>query len=193
MKKLSWLFVLMLALFCITACGTDIPGETEPENVQTPVEEENINPDEVQLSFIDGLNEQIHLQVTQTENEDFTVFYKAKGESEYKVLDRELMLEYRGAYDCYILGLPKGLYDVRIEQGEGENFARKTVTDIDVEKQDRSGYAHFQREEGIGGYNNDGSVKENAKRARVKRIYTKLRAKIPCRRLRKARAKWVKR
>ncbi|MBQ2827417.1 MAG: hypothetical protein IJF13_09335, partial [Clostridia bacterium] len=36
-------------------------------------------------------------------------------------------------------------------------------TDIDVEKQDRSGYAHFGREEGIGGYNNDGTVKEGAK------------------------------
>ena len=101
MKKLSLLFVLMLTLFCITACGTDIPGETEPENVQTPVEEENINPDEVQLNSIDGLNEQIHLQIKKPETGDCSVYYKAKDADEYTLLDRELMLEYRGAYDCY--------------------------------------------------------------------------------------------
>jgi len=163
MKKLSLLFALLLALLCFTACGTDAPEETLPEETASPAGEDNINPDSILLSSVEGLNEQIWLNVTKPENGDITVYYKAKDASEYTLLDRELMLEYRGVYDCYILGLPKGLYDVRIEQGEGDTFARKTITDIDVEKQDRSGYAHFNREEGIGGYNNDGSVKENAK------------------------------
>jgi len=50
-----------------------------------------------------------------------------------------------------------------VECGEDKTLSRVTLNDIDVERQDRSGYAHFNYDEGIGGYNNDGTVKANAK------------------------------
>jgi len=142
---------LIFAILCITACG-----ETET------ISEGDVNPDSIKLNSIDGLNEQIYLNLDSSKD-DITIYYRASGAEEYSVLDRELMLTGENGVDCYILGLAKGIYDVKIEQGEGDSFARKIITDIDVEKQDRSGYAHFKREEGIGGYNNDGTVKEGAK------------------------------
>jgi len=151
MKKLYLLLIMMLAILCITACSTE------------PAADVDVNPESIKLNAVDGLNEQIHLNVTVSDKDDITVYYKASNAEEYSILDRELMLSGESGVDCYILGLAKGMYDVKIEQGDGDNFARKIVTGIDVEKQDRSGYAHFKREEGIGGYNNDGTVKEGAK------------------------------
>ncbi|MBQ2825760.1 MAG: hypothetical protein IJF13_00940, partial [Clostridia bacterium] len=114
----------------------------------------------IKVESVLGLNEQIYLNLAKGE---YVISNKKEDAEEYTVLDKDLMLENGEMLDCYILGLAKGLYDVKIEQGEGDNYACKTLTDIDVEKQDRSGYAHFQRDEGIGGYNNDGTVKEGAR------------------------------
>ena len=120
MKKLYLLLIMMLAILCITACGEN---ETLPEG--------DVNPDSIKLNAADGLNEQIHLNVASSKN-DITVYYKASDAEEYSVLDRELMLTGENGIDCYILGLAKGIYDVKIEQGEGDNFARKIITGIDT-------------------------------------------------------------
>ena len=61
MKKLSLLFALLLALLCFTACGTDVPEETLPEETASPTEEDNIRPDSILLTSVEGLNEQIWL------------------------------------------------------------------------------------------------------------------------------------
>lgn len=185
MKKTAMLIILILMLICITSCGTPVEeeklplapdttavettfAETEPEK-PIPVVEEDVNPDSISVMSIDGLNERIRLQLekpAKTEKEfvpeDFKVSYRPMDEAEFTELDKELYLEENGNVACYILGLPEGKYCVKIEYGDGDTYARTTLLDIDVERQDRSGYAHFQNEEGIGGYNNDGSVKENA-------------------------------
>jgi len=150
MKKTLLIFALMLTMLCVVSCGKSA-GD---------VKEEDVNPDMITLESALGLNEQIYLNLAKGE---YVISYKKADAEEYTVLDKELMLENGEMLDCYILGLAKGLYDVKIEQGEGDSYARKIIYDIDVEKQDRSGYAHFKNEEGIGGYNDDGTVKENAK------------------------------
>ncbi len=169
MKKTTLFISLLFTLFCITSCNTTPADETTPvstdtetEEIIVPVVEEEVNPDNIVLNAIEGLNEQIVLNLAKPAAGGYTIFYKEKDGEAYVPLDKELMLENEESIDCYILGLAKGLYDVKIEGGEGETFSRKIITDIDVEKQDRTGYAHFKREEGIGGYNNDGTVKENA-------------------------------
>ena len=148
MKK-TWIILILMALFSITSCGA-------------PAVEEDVNPDGIVLNTIEGLNEQIVLNLAKPTVGEYTISYKAVDAKEYAVLDRELILDNGETLDCYILGLAKGLYTVKIEMGEGDAYARKSVTDIDVEKQDRSGYAHFKREAGVGGYNNDGTVKDGA-------------------------------
>jgi len=155
-----------------TAAGT-MPEETEPVETEPekpiPVVEEDVNADSIKIKTAEGLNEVIYLQLkkptymlTDFSKNDYKVSYRPLDEAEFTELDRELYLDEGTYMGCYILGLPEGKYCVKIEKGEGEDYARTTLLDIDVERQDRSGYAHFQREERIGGYNNDGSVKENA-------------------------------
>ncbi|MBE6569668.1 MAG: hypothetical protein E7658_05570 [Ruminococcaceae bacterium] len=173
MKKTARILTLLLALFCITSCGVPPVEETDttetaPVSQETipaePVVEEDVNPDNIPINSIEGLNEYIYVNLNKSEETaaDYRISYRAMDAAEFIELDKELMLDEETSIGCYILGLAKGQYCVKIESGEGENYARKTILDIDVEKQDRSGYAHFKREEGVGGYNNDGTVKDNA-------------------------------
>lgn len=153
MKKVFILLILAASLLFIAACSES----------ELSTEAENINADNIRVKTVLGLNEEIYLSVFKSDNENCTVYYKSADETEYTTLDKELMLDGGDSYNCYILGLKKGIYDVKIEQGEGENISRTTINGIDVEKQDRSGYAHFNATEGVGAYNNDGTVKEGAK------------------------------
>ena len=72
------------------------------------------------------------------------------------------MLDDGDSVDCYILGIKKGNYQVKIE-AECENGIETLIEEnISVVAQDRSGYAHFGYTDGIGAYNSDGTVKEGA-------------------------------
>ena len=57
-----------------------------------------------------------------------------------------------------ILGLSAGSYVIKVFNGEQESFSDS----LNVSEDDRSGYAHFNRTEGVGAYNNDGTLKNNA-------------------------------
>jgi len=52
-----------------------------------------------------------------------------------------------------ILGLKAGSYKVKADNG-----VNYTIKDVTVTKDDRSGYAHFNNNKGIGAYNNDGTL-----------------------------------
>ncbi len=151
MKKTFLPVILILMLLCFTACSSS-------DNVSA-----NVNSDRIQILSVSGGNEQIYLNLAKPADGNFVISYKATGAEEYTALDQELIVENDDSLWGCIVGIPKGQYDVKIELGEGENYACTTLCNIDVEKQDRSGYVHFNREEGIGGYNNDGTVKEGAK------------------------------
>ena len=62
-----------------------------------------------------------------------------------------------------IPGLPAGFYDLKIvpiEKGKEGNKA--SVTSFSTKAHNREGFAHFNNNIGVGAYNNDGSLKENA-------------------------------
>jgi len=147
MKKTLWIIALLFTLLLVTACGNA----------------DNINPESIQVNEVLGLNEQIYLSLGKPASGEYVVSYKAVDAEEYTVVDKELLLDEEGSIGCYILGLKEGDYSVRVECGEDKNLSRVTLNDINVERQDRSGYAHFNYNEGVGGYNNDGTVKEGAK------------------------------
>lgn len=141
--------------------SADDPVDTDDT---TPViEDADINADSIRVSSVLGLNEQICINILKPDSGEYAVSYRETGTENFISVDKELVLDDGDMLKCYILGLKKGVYDVRIETGSGEGLSRMTVHGIDVERQDRSGYAHFGREEGIGGYNNDGTVKDGAK------------------------------
>ncbi|MBR6558264.1 MAG: hypothetical protein IKT70_04560 [Clostridia bacterium] len=166
MKKVLLLSILVLAFLFTAACGEasdNIDAPVDGNDDTTAVEAGNINPGKIRVKTVEGLNEHIYMTFFKPESDNYTVSYRLSGTDKFTEIDKELIIEDGNSLECYILGLAKGRYDVRIECGEGDNFARATIASIDVEKQDRSGYASFNREEGIGGYNSDGTVKDGAK------------------------------
>lgn len=58
-----------------------------------------------------------------------------------------------------IPGLKKGLYDLSVTAG-GKEY---TASNIQVMAYDRSGFAHWNYTEGVGAYNDDGTLKANAR------------------------------
>ena len=58
-----------------------------------------------------------------------------------------------------LTGLKAGTYSISVDTGK----ETVTKTGIKVTEQDRSGYAHFNNTEGVGAYNDDGTLKANAK------------------------------
>ncbi len=112
-----------------------------------------------------GLNELIDLSFDTCEGYTYSVYYKGIDEhdSQYKLLDSELMLLEGNRLNCYILGVAAGTYKVKIEAQNAEVVFAVVLTNIEVSAQDRSGYAHFGSSEGVGAYNNDGTVKEGTK------------------------------
>ena len=89
-----------------------------------------------------------------------TVEYKASSDSAYTTVDRELVrATTSGGGRVDIPGLKAGRYDIIITASDGTVHTRNG---IQVYEYDRSGYAHFNYDEGVGAYNNDGTPKDNA-------------------------------
>ena len=90
---------------------------------------------------------------------DFVITYKKDGSSTMYTLDEELIRSSSNTIRCDILGLPKGSYSVTIKNTTADVEITKIVS---VTEHDRSGYAHFDNNGGVGAYNDDGSLKTNA-------------------------------
>ena len=59
-----------------------------------------------------------------------------------------------------VLGLAAGKYDFKIAVGaSGKDII---INNVEVAAYDRSGYAHFNYNKGVGAYNDDGALKDNA-------------------------------
>ena len=100
----------------------------------------------------------------------YNVYYKEDGEddSEYKQLDTELIREYSSYFRADVLGLEEGSYVIKVVplfDGK-ENKSKSAVTSsIDVKANVREGFAFSEDSTmgtGSGGYNDDGTVAEDA-------------------------------
>lgn len=87
------------------------------------------------------------------------VEYKKSSASSYSQADNELIRKYGSTARVDIVGLSAGSYDLKVTTSKG---ATLTKENINVKRYDRSGYAHFNYTEGIGGYKDDGTKKDNA-------------------------------
>lgn len=117
---------------------------------------------EIEVVECDAYNERIQLVFRSVENSEFEVLYKKEQETEYKKPESELFtINEEGNFACLILGISAGKYEVLIKGSNAEGCFEKKLENLMVSPLDRSGYAHFDNEEGIGAYNDDGTVKEN--------------------------------
>ena len=85
--------------------------------------------------------------------------------SEWKPIDSALIRQYSDHYRVDEVGLKPGSYRIKIVPitNGAENTAAALTTDaLTVSAYDRSGYAHFNYTEGVGAYNDDGTLKDGA-------------------------------
>lgn len=179
MKKFVVFLLLFITVLTFASCKED--QESSKDEPKLPVSGEGDNTEEgsgedgskdeetddgenlIAINEYLGLNEQIFVSIKTEENHTYKAYYKCEGDEDFTEVDSRLLLVNGDSINCYILGLKSGKYQVKIKaecNGEGKI---RTLRDIEVETQDRSGYAHFNYSEGVGAYNNDGTVKDGAK------------------------------
>lgn len=107
-----------------------------------------------------GWNESMHIEWNNDSNaENAVVSYKLDGSNTYTPIDNELVRQGANGGVADIVGIKSGTYDISVKTGDNEVLS---VEDIQVTENDRSGYSHFGKTDGIGGYNNDGTPKSDA-------------------------------
>ncbi len=153
-----------LLLASLSACGDDANNDTTPivdketkddkEPASNSTESNNV------IVESNGYTEGAYLTFNlekENANKAF-VSYSVDG-TNWKKIDNELIRynESTKIARADILGLKAGNYKIKADNG-----VNYTINDITVAKDDRSGYAHFNNTTGIGAYNNDGTLKNNA-------------------------------
>ena len=82
-----------------------------------------------------------------------------------KKIDTQLIRQYASYFRADVLGLKAGSYSVKVvpvDAAGKEMAGANTVSNLVVKNYNREGFAHFNFE-GIGAYNNDGTLKSDAK------------------------------
>lgn len=95
--------------------------------------------------------------------DSYHVYYAAEGE-DFVQIDQALLRRYQDYARADVPGLKAGNYRLKIvplQKGEEITAAAMSSESLSVIAHDRSGYAHFNYSEGIGAYQNDGSLKAN--------------------------------
>ena len=118
------------------------------------------------ITDADGWFESAYAEWTAVSGADGYNAYVAEADSAaWTKLDGELIREYQGYYRVDAVGLKAGDYRLRIvpTAGGAELNDKALLTDsLKVMAYDRSGYAHYDYTEGVGAYNDDGTLKDNA-------------------------------
>ena len=111
------------------------------------------------VEIVEGNEESITVVWTESNPENAGVEYSLKGQNNWKTVDK-MLIRKDGTYNSRvdIIGLAQGVYDVRVTPSSG---TAKVISDISVNAYDRSGYAHFNYDKGVGAYKDDGTLKDN--------------------------------
>ena len=114
------------------------------------------------------------IQITEAKGWQESAYLKwapFEGASSYNVyvddkkIDAQLIRQYASYYRADVLGLKAGTYSVKVVpvNAEGTEIAGvNTASNLVVKSYNREGFAHFKYD-GVGAYNNDGTLKAGAK------------------------------
>lgn len=113
------------------------------------------------ITYSEASYESAVFEWTDTNASGAKVEYKLSGSSAYTQVDKELLRAVDSdTVRVDVLGLKGGAsYDFRITTSAGSPME---VSGMRINAYDRSGYAHFKYSEGVGAYNDDGTLKDNA-------------------------------
>jgi pectate lyase len=96
----------------------------------------------------------------------YHVYIKGEQYTDFSRIDQQLVRNYGSYGRADMVGLKAGTYQLKVVpvNAQGEMADKAITTDpLDVKNYDRTGYAHFKYQAGIGAYNNDGTLKAGAK------------------------------
>lgn len=97
---------------------------------------------------------------------NYHVYVKGPGYAEYTRIDKELVRNYGSYGRADMPGLTPGSYTMKVVpvvNGTPMEEAAAETAPLDVKAFNRGGFAHFKYNDGIGAYNNDGTLKAGAK------------------------------
>ena len=114
-----------------------------------------------------GWFESAYVTWQKTSGLTYNVYVSPASSSSWTLLDDELVREYPTYGRADALGLKEGSYKfkvVPVQNGSEITGDAAESSAVEVKKHDRSGFAHQQAgSEGIGAYNNDGTLKDDAR------------------------------
>lgn len=112
-----------------------------------------------------GRQESVHATWTNIAGYEYNVYYKTKAETSYTALDSILVRKENNTVTMDIVGLLANQeYDIRVVPvlAGKEVDADAALATVVTTEYDRSGYAHFNYTDGVGAYNDDGTLKDDA-------------------------------
>lgn len=95
----------------------------------------------------------------------YNAYVKEENDANYTKLDSQLVRELNSKVRIDAVGLSEGEYSLKFVPiiNSSEDLSKAIeITDIEVDKMDRSGYAHFNYNSGVGAYNDNGTLKANS-------------------------------
>lgn len=142
---------------------TTAPQQTTSPNVNTTVSNGNGNvttQGDIKLVGAGGQNEMLYATLAGVSDAQITaVSYSGKVSGSLTGDDlKYLVRDTNQGARIDIPGVPAGTYQMNIQTAKGA----VTIDGMQVSAQDRSGFAHFNYNSGVGAYNNDGTLKSNA-------------------------------
>lgn len=184
MKK-KLLIPMLLSIFTLASCNVVINQSTTTNTItpttasnNTSTNTENSTTSKTTLSYSDftekaeilngitikkviGYGEGAYLTFDVESGSSYNAYVKNIKDNDYTKIDNELIRINGDSARVDALGLKPGEYTIKIEN-KNDNSIYSISKSFLVYEQDRSGYAHFNYSNGVGAYNDDGTLKENA-------------------------------
>lgn len=129
---------------------------------------EVVSEGEIKITSCSGLNEAAYIEFNSISNaSSYNVYLKAANASDYVLLNEKTVYIQEltsGKMRADLMGISAGEYNVKVVPvvSSQESKSQPSVCRLSVVAYDRSGYAHFKNTEGVGAYNDDGTLKDNA-------------------------------
>jgi len=98
--------------------------------------------------------------------DSYNVYIKGGNHADYTLIDQQLVRDYGTHGRADVVGLQAGHYSIKVVAvlgGEERQSIYGEATGMAVSNYSREGFAHFGYAEGVGAYNNDGTLKSGAK------------------------------
>ncbi len=128
------------------------------------VDDSEIKNATVNITEAKGWFESVYAKWELTSNiTNYNVYIKGGQYSDYTAVDKQLVRKYPTYGRVDVVGLKTGTYSLKVVPvSAGVEGKASEVSNLTVLNYDRTGYAHFNRTKGVGAYNNDGTLKDNA-------------------------------